>query len=58
MPETASGLTYGVGFVLATAALHALGIGFGIFAMSVPRVRQFSGSAMALAGIGILAGLI
>jgi urease accessory protein len=58
MPETASGLIYGVGFVLATAALHALGIGFGIFAMSVPRVRQFTGSAMALAGIGILAGLI
>jgi urease accessory protein len=30
MPETASGLTYGVGFVLATAGLHLLGIGMGL----------------------------
>jgi urease accessory protein len=27
MPETASGLSYGLGFVVATAALHAIGIG-------------------------------
>jgi urease accessory protein len=30
MPETASGLTYGAGFVLATAGLHLLGIGMGL----------------------------
>jgi urease accessory protein len=30
MPETASGLTYGAGFMLATAGLHLLGIGMGL----------------------------
>jgi urease accessory protein len=30
MPETASGLAYGVGFVAATAALHVVGIGVGL----------------------------
>ena len=30
MPETASGLTYGAGFILATAGLHLLGIGLGL----------------------------
>jgi urease accessory protein len=30
MPETASGLAYGVGFVVATALLHGVGIGLGL----------------------------
>jgi urease accessory protein len=30
MPETASGLAYGAGFVAATALLHAAGIGIGL----------------------------
>ena len=30
MPETASGLAYGAGFVAATAALHAIGIALGL----------------------------
>jgi len=30
MPETASGLAYGVGFVAATALLHGIGIGLGL----------------------------
>jgi urease accessory protein len=30
MPETASGLLYGLGFVAATALLHGLGIGIGL----------------------------
>ena len=30
MPAAASGVLFGLGFVLATAALHAIGIGFGI----------------------------
>jgi len=61
MPETASGLEYGIGFVMATASLHALGIGLGIsfgrtgeaFGNGVLKV---AGSAMALAGIAILTG--
>jgi urease accessory protein len=30
MPSTASGLTYGLGFVMATATLHLIGIGLGL----------------------------
>ena len=30
MPETVSGLAYGVGFVAATAMLHGVGIGLGL----------------------------
>ena len=30
MPESASGFVYGVGFVCATALLHAIGIGLGL----------------------------
>ena len=29
MPATASGLNYGMGFILSTAALHSIGIGMG-----------------------------
>ena len=30
MPETVSGLTYGMGFILSTAILHSIGIGIGL----------------------------
>jgi hydrogenase/urease accessory protein HupE len=30
MPETASGLTYGIGFIISTAALNLTGIGMGL----------------------------
>jgi urease accessory protein len=30
MPETASGLTYGLGFIISTAVLHLVGIGMGL----------------------------
>lgn len=30
MPEAASGLTYGIGFIISTAALHLAGIGMGL----------------------------
>lgn len=63
MPETASGLAYGAGFVLATALLHALGIGTGLGlgrtgAAVGPRALRTAGSAMALAGAAILAGYL
>ncbi len=63
MPEAAAGLAYGAGFVLATALLHALGIGLG-FALgrtgaAVGRsTLRATGSVMALAGIAILAGAL
>jgi urease accessory protein len=61
MPETMSGLAYGAGFVAATAALHALGIGLGLAIgrsseMFGRRVLQVGGSAAALAGAALLAG--
>jgi urease accessory protein len=58
MPEAASGLAYGVGFIFATALLHAIGIGAGLLVGREQRLTQVAGSAMALAGIGILGGLI
>jgi urease accessory protein len=63
MPESASGLMYGAGFVPATALLHALGIGLGLgvgrtgAAIGHGALRT-AGSAMALAGIAILAGYL
>jgi urease accessory protein len=61
MPETMSGLAYGAGFLAATAALHALGIGLGLLIgrsgeMVGRRALQVGGSAAALAGAALLAG--
>ena len=63
MPETAAGLAYGTGFVLATAALHAAGTGLGLVIGKTGdafgnRVLRAVGSAMALAGVAILAGYL
>ena len=59
-PETASGLLYGLGFVAATALLHAVGIGVGLtvgriegaFGRNLVRV---AGSLAAVAGVVMLA---
>lgn len=63
MPEAASGLAYGIGFLLGTASLHAAGIGLGLALGKAGeafgnRVLQATGSAMALAGFAILAGYL
>jgi urease accessory protein len=63
MPDTAAGITYGSGFVLGTALLHAAGIGFGLLIGRVgerrgPAVVRATGAAAALAGVAILTGLI
>ncbi|MDE2362862.1 MAG: HupE/UreJ family protein [Hyphomicrobiales bacterium] len=62
-PETASGLAFGAGFVLATALLHAVGFCAGlIVGLSGPGVarplRRIAGSGAALAGLAILEGWI
>jgi urease accessory protein len=59
----ASGLAYGLGFVTATAFLHALGIGLGLSISRLgerhaTRMAQVGGGAMALFGIVILAKVI
>ena len=63
MPETASGFEYGAGFILATAALHVLGIGLGVLIGKASeargrRILQTVGGAMAMAGVAILTGFI
>ncbi|PZQ87244.1 MAG: urease accessory protein [Leifsonia xyli] len=63
MPETASCLGYGVGFVIATALLHAAGVGIGlaigrIDSASAPRVTQVAGGAMTIAGVAMISGII
>ena len=63
MPESVSGLAYGAGFVAATAALHALGIGIGLAIGASgnrygTRIMRTAGGAMALIGVAILAGKV
>ncbi len=63
MPETASGLAYGAGFVLATATLHAAGLGLGLLLDSKGKARgslfvRSLGGLAAFAGVGVLAGLV
>jgi urease accessory protein len=61
MPEDAGGLTYALGFVVATALLHIAGIAA---ALGVSRIigrygklaAQVAGGIFALGGIGVLAG--
>lgn len=53
MLEAASGLAYGIGFVLATALLHVCGIGFGLAAqrLASPRAIRYAGGAVTALGI-------
>ncbi len=58
IPAAASGLSYALGFVLATAALHGCGVGLGMLAQkqaATPAIR-FAGAAIALAGICLWLG--
>jgi urease accessory protein len=63
MPQTASGLEYGAGFVVATTTLHAIGIALGLAIGRLGqaygrRVLQTAGAAMAVTGVAILAGYV
>ncbi len=60
MPENAAGLSYAAGFLLATALLHAagLGLGFAVGALGNRRgssLARVAGGLAAVAGIGLLA---
>jgi urease accessory protein len=59
MPLEASGLAYALGFVAATAALHAAGLGLGL--MNAPAQRPAlacaAAAVMAVAGVALLAGV-
>jgi urease accessory protein len=63
MPESTSGLEYGIGFLCATALLHAVGIGTGLtigYAGQTysRRIVQVGGGAIAIAGVTILVGIL
>ncbi|WP_421694348.1 HupE/UreJ family protein [Aestuariivirga sp.] len=63
MPADAAGLSFAAGFMIATAMLHGLGVGLGLATGSLAhgrfdRVVRYTGGAMSLAGIGILAGVL
>jgi urease accessory protein len=63
MAQSVDALTYGAGFVCATALLHAVGIALGTATAHARkkyrrRIIQVSGGAIAVAGGAILAGIL
>lgn len=63
MPEAASALSYGFGFIAATALLHAvgLGLGYGLGRLASGADRpalRLTGAGLALAGVGLLVGAV
>jgi len=63
MPMDVSGATYGAGFMLATAVLHAVGIGIGMLVGSMSRtfgntVYRVAGGVASIAGVALLIGYI
>jgi urease accessory protein len=61
MPQNASGLSYGVGFVLATALLHAAGIALCFAGARLTRgysIARIGGALAAIAGIGVFSGAL
>lgn len=60
LPGATSPLSYSLGFVLATGALHAVGMAFGLL-LRWPRgqwVLRGGGGLIALAGLGFLTGML
>jgi urease accessory protein len=61
LPADASALSYSAGFVLATAALHGVGMGLGLLAKNLMSSRvlfRTAGAAISLCGLLLLAGVI
>jgi urease accessory protein len=57
MPDSASGILFGFGFVAATVTLHAIGIGCGVLvarASSGRQIAQLAGGAAVVAGAALL----
>lgn len=63
MPDSVAGLSYGAGFVVATALLHAAGLGIGLLAASSAGPRgetmvRAAGALTAVAGVAVVTGVI
>ena len=59
LPQAASSMLYGLGFVVATAVLHLIGVGLGL-AIRLPKgmtAIRVGGGAIAAAGIALFVGL-
>jgi urease accessory protein len=60
LPDGVTGLSFALGFLLATALLHSIGIGLGLLMQrqaSSRRLIQAGGGAMAFVGVAVLANL-
>jgi urease accessory protein len=57
MPVDASGAAYAAGFIVATGLLHLAGLGLGL-AIRSAAVRRVAGATVAVAGVGVLTGVI
>jgi len=55
MPQTASPLGYGLGFLSATACLHLLGVAVGLSLLRVKMAQRVGGLAIAVGGLLLLA---
>jgi urease accessory protein len=63
IPVDGTGVLFGIGFIMATASLHGLGIALGLAIRSfdeLPRRRamQACGAAIGLIGTGLTIGLV
>jgi|SRR6185503_5580459 len=61
LPDGITGLSFALGFLLATALLHGTAVGLGLLMQrqaSSRRLIQAGGGAMALVGIAVLAGFL
>jgi urease accessory protein len=56
MPGAATAASYGVGFLLATAALHGVGIGIGLAfeRLAARPLLRFAGAAVLVCGLGLM----
>jgi urease accessory protein len=54
MPTTAAGLSYGAGFVLATALLHATGIGAGLMIQHYAQAVWLRATGVAVCAASVL----
>ena len=63
MPMNASGFSYGAGFLVATALLHAMGLGLGLSIETFAKthgalISRVTGGLAAAAGFGMLGGVL
>jgi urease accessory protein len=51
MPASASALPFGIGFLISTVALHALGISAGLGLRNQPQAMRYAGATIAASGL-------